>query len=802
MISKRHDLISLAPEEALDLLRDTDAIGGRLLVTPTADFFAPEGFHEHERSARRAVQIERRADELGLTPPLASRHGCIAFDDQVWLLAHAARILHRLGLRADTPCRVELPPENPPVGRYLIRNVHEQDVDLAEPITLEELRGVSAVRDRTVQARRRQAEKAGEEPLPAMVSETEALEIISGHRAGVGLALSTRGAFGAVSQTNPASPFPLRSHLAFVHYAGGMEHDKISLRIEIPVAEGADTLAWRLRYVADLLITLGASVNTGCILISVDKGVELLNPLSRILDHSGRSFDPSRAYRLSHVRAFRDTADLPALKRPPEARILDHRAVHDGEYTLEQALREAARCVECGLCRDVCPNGLGLATYIDKLKNNDVRAAARQLRELNPGVDMTCQVCPAPCQELCLLTQEEIPRRPVDIRAIEQALAREPSPIEVSCPAPTGFKVGLVGLGPANMVAAARLANKGHEVHVFEKHGEFGGAVALIPSFRLYHADARGWARKLLEQTGVTIHTGAVLGQNLDFSDLQRDYDAIVLGIGAAKPLSLGIEGEELSGVIDALQVLRTFNREAAGEPVDAPPPRLRNTIVIGGGDVAADVVRWYVRVAAQCAQRSNPGMPNAPGAPAEVVNVVWAYRRGRAQMPVSREILQDAEDELDALRDLQARRGIGPAENELGSGVYFHLRPTEVLGEAGAVTGIRFIRTQTTTQRDRSGRLSVEDRPGSEFTVPADSVVVLAVGQRPDPLPLQAIPGVSLDRHGKVRVDEAMKAAEDIFAVGDLVGGEILADAISHGRRAADSIHQTYLARGARSAT
>jgi NADPH-dependent glutamate synthase beta subunit-like oxidoreductase len=165
--------------------------------------------------------------------------------------------------------------------------------------------------------------------------------------------------------------------------------------------------------------------------------------------------------------------------------------------------------------------------------------------------------------------------------------------------------------------------------------------------------------------------------------------------------------------------------------------------------------------------------------------------------MPVSREILQDAEDELDALNDLQAGRGIASADDELGSGVYFHLRPTEVLSEQGAVSGIRFIRTRTTTQRDRSGRFSVEDVPGSEFAVPADSVVVLAVGQKPDPIPLRAIPGVSLDRHGKVVVDEAMKAGEDIYAVGDLVGGEILADAISHGRRAADSIHQTYLARG-----
>jgi len=794
MISKKHVAVSLSPEEARSRLQDPHATDGGFLVTPSADFLPPDELDPRQRSARRAVHIERRSDELELTPPSTSSAERIDFEDQVWLLAHAARILHRLGCAGDTWCRTGFQWLSNPGAAYNVRDVHEKKVNLSEPITLDELRGISAVRDWTAHTHHKEAASISDETLPGIVPEAEALEIISGRRAGVGLALSTRGVCGAVAQTHPTSPFQLYAHLALVHYAGGVEHDKVSLRIEIPVAEEADTLAWRLRHVADQLITIGASVSTGC-MISVDKGEALLNPLSRIIDHTGQAFDPSRTYRLSQVRAFRDIEDLPALKRPPEERIRDSRAIHHGEYTLEQALREAARCVECGLCRDICPNGLGLAAYIDKLKNSDVGAAARQLRESNPGVDMTCQVCPAPCQELCILTQEEIPRRPVDIRAIEQALAREPSPAEEPRPASTGFKVGLVGLGPANMVAAARLAKKGHEVHVFEKHREFGGAVALIPSFRLYHANAREWARKLLEQTGVIIHTGAALGENLEFSSLQKGYNAIVLGIGAAKPLSLGIQGEEFSGVVDALQVLRKFNRGAAGEPVDQPPPRLRNTIVIGGGDVAADVVRWYVRVAAQCVQH-----PDADVERPDVVNVVWAYRRGRAQMPVSREILQDAEDELDALKDLQSGQSIMPADNELGSGVYFHLRPTEVLGEAGAVTGIRFIKTRTMAQRDRSGRYSVEDIPGSEFTVPADSVVVLAVGQKPDPIPLQAIPGVALDRHGKVVVDGAMKAAEDIYAVGDLVGGEILADAISHGRRAADSIHQTYLARGAKS--
>jgi glutamate synthase (NADPH) small chain len=186
---------------------------------------------------------------------------------------------------------------------------------------------------------------------------------------------------------------------------------------------------------------------------------------------------------------------------------------------------------------------------------------------------------------------------------------------------------------------------------------------------------------------------------------------------------------------------------------------------------------------------------PVVSGEP-EVVNVVWAYRRGRSEMPVSQEVLVDAEDEINALKDYQLNAGIAPAEGELSSGIYFHLRPLKVLGGQGKVCGIQFIKTRPGAERDRNGRRTVEDIPGSEFTIPADSVVVLAVGQRPDPAPLKSLPGVALDHNGRVRVDESMKAAEGIYAVGDLVGGEILADAIGHGRRAADSIHREYLAR------
>ena len=263
-------------------------------------------------------------------------------------------------------------------------------------------------------------------------------------------------------------------------------------------------------------------------------------------------------------------------------------------------------------------------------------APARDLRERNPGVDLTCLVCPAPCQELCILTHEEIPKRPVNIRAIERVLAqRVVPPEEVAAPAPTGFRVALIGLGPANVVAAARLARLGHEVHIFEQQHEFGGAVSLIPSFRLPHAKTRTWVKPLLGEGGVHIHSGTALGRDLQWDDLREHFDAVVVGIGAGKPLGLGIEGEHLGGVVDALQVLRRFKQLARGEPVE-PPPQTRNTVVIGGGDVAADVVRWYVRAAAQSARRTLETRRAGRSAEPDVVNVVWAYRRGRADMPVS----------------------------------------------------------------------------------------------------------------------------------------------------------------------
>jgi len=685
-------------------------------------------------------------------------------------------------------------------GSYRIVNVHEQPLDLERKVTLDELRGASVLREATP-ATGRPNEPPHETFVPHLVSEPEAMEILRGQRPGLRLAISIRGQLGAVAQNDRMTPFGPQARLATVSHTGGLRHDEISLLLEVPAPTEVDTLAWRLRSVAQRLIAIGVSAGARC-MISVEKGELLLNPCHHIRDHNGREFDPVQTYRLRHVRDFRDVEDLPALKRPPEERIFDADPVIAGEYTLEQALREAARCVECGLCREVCPNGVGLASYVQKLKNGELNEAAADFRELNPGMDLTCQVCPAPCQDLCILAHEEIPRRPVNIRGIEQVLAKKAVPAEASASTATGFKVALVGLGPANVVAAARLARKGHEIHVFERETELGGAISLIPSFRLRHAKAQEWVRQLLEETGVNIHVGTALGRDLEFESLRKSFDAVILGIGAGKPVQLGIEGEQFGAVVDALQVLRKFNQEAADELVDEPPAKLRNTIVIGGGDVAADVVMWYLRTAARDALRLAEAGPKGTILQPEVANVVWAYRRGRAEMPVSQEVLADAEDELDALREYQLSLGIVPAAGELPSGVYFQLRPVEILEETGKVCGIRFIRTRPGKDRDRSGRRKFEDVPGSEFAIPADSVVVLAVGQRPDPAPLISLPGVKLDKDGKVVVDEGMKAAEGIYAVGDLVGGEILAHAISHGRRAADRIHQDFLGRPARTIT
>lgn len=793
MKPRKHPPLPLSAEDALSRLEG--AKGEGLLLSAAPDFYPTEEIPPEERAALRLVHVRRREGVLHLTPPPAdSPQHRIYVEDQVWLLANAARTLRRLGIAPDTPCRVEATFAAPP-GSFRVVNVRGEPVNLERPLTLDELRGLSVVREWAPAAPA--LEPAHEALLPRLVSEEEALRIASGERPGLHLALSSRGQFAAVSENSRVSPFSPQTHLAIVSYAGGLRHDEVTLFMEIPAPEEVDTLAWRLRTVAQRLIGLGLPAAARCI-VAVEKGELLLNPIGRIRDHNGRPFRPTQLYRLSDVRSFRDVEDLPSLKRPPEERIFDAEPVIAGDYTLEQALREAARCMECGLCRDICPNGVGLATYVEHLKRGDLDTAARVLRERNPGVDLTCLVCPAPCQELCILTHEEIPKRPVNIRAIERVLAqRVVPPEEVSVPAPTGFRVALIGLGPANVVAAARLARLGHEVHVFEQQQEFGGAVALIPSFRLPHAKAREWVKQLLGQSGVHIHSGVALGRDLQWEDLREHFDAVVVGIGAGKPLGLGIEGEELGGVVDALQVLRRFNQQARGEPGE-PPPRLRNTVVIGGGDVAADVVRWYVRAAAQSARRALEARRQGLDEPPDVVNVVWAYRRGRAEMPVSQEILADAEDEISALKDFQLSAGVGPAPGELSSGVYFYLRPVRVLGREGRVSGIQFIRTRAGRERDRSGRPVVEDIPGSEFVIPADSVVVLAVGQKPDLTPLKNVPGLAFDATGHVRVDDTMKAAEGLYAVGDLVGGEILADAISHGRRAADSIHQAYLARRA----
>jgi ferredoxin len=365
------------------------------LLSATPDFYLPEQIPPEERATLRWIHVHWQESGLHLRPPAAdSPQHRIYVEDQIWLVANAARTLLRLGLPGSTLCRVDAPPAGAP-GLCRVVNAHGQPVNLEQLLTLDDLRGLSAVRE-WVAAAGRAAEHAPETLFPHLVSAEEALRILKGERPGVHLALSSRGQFATVLENRRVSPFSPQTHLAIVSYAGGLRHDEVTLFLEVPAPDEVDTLAWRLRTVAQRLIGLGLPAAARCI-VEVERGELLLSPIGRIRDPQGRPFRPTQLYRLSGVRSFRDVEDLPPLKRPPEQRIFDAEPVIAGEYTLEQALREAARCVECGLCRDICANGIGLATYVEHLKRGDPDTAARDLRERNPGVDLTCLVCPAPC---------------------------------------------------------------------------------------------------------------------------------------------------------------------------------------------------------------------------------------------------------------------------------------------------------------------------------------------------------------------------------------------------------------------
>jgi glutamate synthase (NADPH/NADH) small chain len=374
---------------------------------------------------------------------------------------------------------------------------------------------------------------------------------------------------------------------------------------------------------------------------------------------------------------------VPVPEEKVEARTHDFREVLH-PYSKEDAILEAKRCIQCRRpwCVEACPITQDCREYIRLVADGDFDGAARVTAQDNPLATSLCKVCYHYCEDACVVKKKGIP---IAIRHLKRASLEFGTTDLVYVPArPRHERIAVVGAGPAGMMAAWELGIRGYSVTVFEQEQRIGGLMQTIPAYRMTDADVET-DRARFKELDVTFVRGRKIGVDTSPQQLLSDgYRAVFLSIGTPAHRTLEVPGEELPGVLPALQLLKDVNE---GRPVTVG----RRILVIGGGDVAMDAVRTVLRL-------SKGG------------EVTLVYRRTRAEMPADPEEVHGAEQEGIRFQFLKA--------------------PLEIVGH-GHAEGLR-VQTMELGPPGPDGRRSPVAVPGSEATIPCDTVVI-AVGQKAD---------------------------------------------------------------------
>jgi len=433
-------------------------------------------------------------------------------------------------------------------------------------------------------------------------------------------------------------------------------------------------------------------------------------------------------------------------------------------FTREEALAEADRCLHCNnaRCQANCPVGVQIPAFIALVKENKVGEALSKIMETSLLPAICGRVCPQEkhCEGNCVLKEKfgavnigMLERYTADT-ARKEGLLKTPV-----CAKPTGKKVACIGSGPSSLAAAAELARAGHQVTVFEALHAFGGVLRYgIPSFRLPREviDAE---IETVKAMGVTFKTDVLIGATEKVADLLNQFDAVYIGSGAGLPTMLGIPGESAVGVYSANEFLTRVNLMQAYKfpQTDTPIQIGHRVVVLGGGNSAMD--------AARCAMRLGP----------EAVTV--AYRRSAAEMPARAAEVLHAKEE----------------------GVVFDylVTPKEILqDENGRVSGIKCTRNEL-GEPDAKGRRRPVEIAGSEFVLPADTVIV-AIGQRPNPIIAKTTPELKTTERGVLALDDQGRTTlPGVYAGGDIIrGGATVLLAMKDGLEAAHRIN-AYLQEG-----
>ncbi len=450
--------------------------------------------------------------------------------------------------------------------------------------------------------------------------------------------------------------------------------------------------------------------------------------------------------------------------RPVEERVGDFKEInvpHPEELLVEQA----GRCMECGIpfCHGTgCPLQNRIPEFNDLIFRGRWQEACENLHSTNNFPEITGRVCPAPCETSCTLSIND---EPVLIRHIEFQIVERGFEKGWILPKPasklSGKRVAIVGSGPAGLAAAQQLARAGHEVTVFEKDDRIGGLLRYgIPDFKL---DKSIIDRRLeqLSAEGVHFQTNVLVGEDISVRYLRGRFDAVSLAMGAGQPRDLQVPGRDCDGVVFAMDYLAQQNRCCGGDEIAADrqiTAKDKVVVVIGGGDTGSDCVGTAHRQGAREIHQFEI-LPQPP-----------ASRADDNPWPDWPNIMRTSTSQQEGC---QRRWSVMTKKLSAQNGRLSELQGCEVewIGDG---------------QNRR-----MQEIPGSEFSLPAD-LILLAMGFEHVVYPgLIEKFGLELDNRGNVTVDENfMTSEEGVFASGDTVeGASLVVRAIQSGRKAAAGV-------------
>jgi len=416
-------------------------------------------------------------------------------------------------------------------------------------------------------------------------------------------------------------------------------------------------------------------------------------------------------------------------------------------YSPQEARAEANRCLFCydAPCIKACPTGIDIPTFIRKITTDNLTGAARTILEANVLGASCARVCPTQmlCEGACVMLDLE--KQPIEIGRLQRHATDHVATHGIDvlhAPAvKNGRRVAVLGAGPAGLGCAAELARLGYAVTVYDRKPAGGGLNTYGIAYYKMRPEVSLDEVRMIERLGVTFRYGVDVGRDVPMADLERENDAIFIGVGLGGANRLGIPGEDLPEVVDALDFIEWIHTRPLGEV-----PVGRRVAVLGCGNTAIDAVTQAKRLGAE--------------------EATIVYRRGEREMSAY------------------------PFEYELaktdGATFLFDATPVAVVAKDGHVAGLTLAKTAL-----RDGRVNVV--PGSEWTIPCD-LVLKAVGQEKQTGLLERLfPGLKLDARGRVTHDSVtmQTSLPKVFVGGDAAsGGREVVNAVAEGKKAARGIH------------